>query len=388
MRLLRQQLAGQSLLYVSGQTQKNNASRISLLLLDAERQNMLPESCDNAFAGRIVLQGHQSITIAVLNFLMMPCTLVANIIVIAGLCRTRQLGTTVNNLFLCLSITDACIAVVVQTLVGVLFTFFREKPMCGLEVATQFLTFLFGHASGFTIVAVGIDRYVHMKYLQKYNAIMTRTRAKIMIGVSFTSAIGMGLAYTLSTVYNKYQWVNMIILLADLSAVIIIYVAYIEAYSRVKKHVKSTRGLRKGAKNAPSYAMSMITTILLILGAVFVCYVPYVIAGTIGFYQVQIKGRILSRNTAFLIYLTYLLVYLNSCLNAVIFIYKNDPVRKFFLGALCYRWKPEPCTPGNSTDSVQLSTIKSKNKVTSSCESLPTVTSSKVDLLSYDTAKE
>ena len=349
---------------------------------------MLPKICDNAFTGRLVLEGYQSTIIAVINVLMMPCTLIANVVVIVGLYRTRQLGSTVNNLFLCLSITDSCIAVFVQSLVGVLFTSYRQEPNCGLELTTQFLTFLFGHASGFNIVAVGIDRYVHMKYLQKYDTIMTKTRAKIMIGCSFAAAIIMGSAYTLSTIYDVFQWVNMAILLADLSAVVIIYVAYIEAYSKVKKHIRSTRGLRRGAKNAPSYAIAMITTILLILGAVFICYVPYVIAGMVGFYQVQVKKRELPHITAFLIYLTYELVYLSSCLNAVIFIYKNDPVRKFFLGKLRFVMKPESDTAANSSDSIQLSTIKNKIKLSSSCESFPTLTSSTADLLSYNKAEK
>ena len=347
---------------------------------------MLLKNCDNAFVGRLALEGYQSTVIAVLNFLMMPCTLVANIVVIAGLYRTRQLGSTVNNLFLCLSVSDLCIAVIVQSLVGILFTSYRQEPSCALETTTQCLTFLFGHASGFTIVAVGIDRYIHMKYLQKYTTIMTKTRAKIMIGFSFTAAIGMGAAYTLSTIYDIFQWVNMVILLADFSAVVIIYVAYIEAYSKVKKHIKNTQGLRKGEKNAPSYAISMITTILLILGAVFICYVPYVIAGMIGFYQVQIQKRLLPSGTAFLIYLTYQLVYLNSCLNAVIFTYKNEPVRRFFLGKL--RFVSESDTTAASTYSVPLSAIKNKNKFTSSCESFPPTTSSTADLLSCQKAED
>ena len=349
---------------------------------------MLSKSCDNAFAGRLVLEDHQSLVIAVLNFMMVPCTLVANILVIIGLCRTRQLGSTVNNLFLCLSVSDSCICAIVQSLVGTLFTAYRKEPNCKLEMTTQCLTFLFGHASGFTIVAIGIDRYIHMKYLQRYDAIMTKTRAKIMTVFSFTAAVVMGAAYTLSTAYSIYQWVNMVILLADFTAVIIIYIAYIEAYWQVRDHIKNTKGLRKAAKGAPTYAVSMITTILLILGAVFTCYVPYVVVGIIGFYQVQIKGRQLPPSVAFAIYLTYLLVYLNSCLNAVIFIYKNDPVRKFILRQLHVRWEPTTDTPINSTDSIQLSTIKSKNKFTSSCESFATVTDSTVDLLSHKATKD
>lgn len=349
---------------------------------------MLLKNCNNAFVGRLALEEYQSTIIAVLNFLMMPCTLVANIVVIAGLYRTRQLGSTVNNLFLCLSISDLCIAVIVQSLVGILFTSYKQEPSCALETTTQCLTFLFGHASGFTIVAVGIDRYIHMKYLQKYATIMTKTRSKIMIGFSFAAAMGMGSAYTLSTIYDVFQWVNMVILLADFSAIVIIYVAYIEAYSKVKKHIKNTRGLRKGEKNAPSYAISMITTILLILGAVFICYVPYVIAGMIGFYQVQIQERRLLPGTAFLIYLTYQLVYLNSCLNAMIFTYKNEPVRKFFLGKLRFVFKPESDTIVSSTVSVPLSEIKNKNKFTSSCESFPAMTSSTADLLSFQKAED
>ena len=339
-------------------------------------------SCDNAFAGRVALEAHQSTIIAAINFSMMPCTLFANVLVILGLIRTRQLGSTVNNLFLCLSVSDSCISLIVQSLVGVLFTAYRQSPYCQLEMATQCLTFLFGHASGFTIVAIGIDRYIHMKYLQRYDVIMTKTRAKIMTLFSFAAAVVMGVAYTLSTVYNIFQWVNMVILLADFTAVIIIYTAYIEAYHKVKEHVKNTKGLRK-EKGAPSYAISMITTILLILGAVFICYVPYVTVGIVGFHKVQIKGEMLPSRVAFAIYMTYLLVYLNSCLNALIFICKNDPVRKFVLRKLRLKWEFQTEAPAHSADSIQLSNMKRKGKIASSCESFATVTDSTVDLLSH-----
>ncbi len=327
-------------------------------------------SCDNAFIGRLVMPGHLHTMIAALNCIMIPCTFTANLIMIYSLFKTRQLGSIVNRFFLCLCVSDCCIAIIVQSLVAILFTLYRDQHACYLEMSTQFLTFLFGHFSGFTIVAIGIDRYVHMKYLQRYDSIITKRRAVIAVLCCGFSAIIMGSAYTLSTVYGIFQWVNMAILLADFVAIIIICAAYIQAYNKVRDHLNRTKGLRSASPykqasssntkktSAPSYAIAMIITIMLILGAVFVCYVPYVCVGMMRFYRVQIKGKALYPSLAFGIYLTYLLVYLNSFLNAAIFIYKNDAIRQFIKNR--FR-SPKNYDVTPSTSSMQLSKIKESN---------------------------
>lgn len=338
-------------------------------------------ACDNAFAGRLVLENYQSTIIAILNFMMIPITLTANCFIIVGLYETRQLGSIINKFFLCLSISDCCVAAIVQSLVGALFTTYSKEKFCNLEMSAQFFTFLFGHISGFTIVAIGIDRYIHMKYLQRYDSIITKQRAVGLMVISYVASIGMGLSYTLSTIYGIFQWVNMVILLADMAAIVIIYAAYLEAYSKVKQHLKKTKQLRKSS-NAPSYAVAMIMTILLILGAVFICYVPYVIVGMFGFYRVEFQRKLLSSGLSMGIYLTYLLVYLNSCLNAVIFIYKNDAVKRFVLCTLRIATKKQPETPITSSTSLHLSSVKTL-KMSASCESNMGMgfTDSTVDLL-------
>eukprot|EP00794_Sanderia_malayensis_P008102 gene8102-8970_t len=317
--------------------------------------------------------------IAVLNFIMIPCTLATNIALLYSLSKTRQLGSVVNNLFMCLCVSDCCIATIVQSLIAVLFTVYRHEHACYVEMSAQFLTFLFGHFSGFVIVVIGIDRYIHMKYLQKYDSIVTKRRAVLTLILCGFAALAIAAGYTLSTIYDVFQWLNMSILLIDLAAIMTIYTAYCQAYYKVKQHLKRTKGLRttvaspssprskKMRPAAPSYAMSMIVTIVLILGAVFLCYVPYVCVGMMAFYRVQMKQQQLSPALAFSIYLTYLFVYLNSFLNAAIFIYKNDAVRKLLRSKLgITRSKKYDTTLTPSTSSIQLSTFVISNRIKTS----------------------
>ena len=275
-----------------------------------------------------------------LNSVLSVVTLITNIVVIVSIVKTKQLNNS-SNIFICfLSISDCCLACITQTLVSV--TFSKQEFGCSFEIATQFATFFFGHLSGYCILAIAVDRMIHMKYLMKYSQILTRKRIYRICFTNISMALAVGIFYTMATIYDVYDVVNTIILIFDLTLVMLIFSAYLITYRKIHRHIKNTENLRirenatskeKRSDDRPVYVTAMIKVIAKVLAAVWIAYIPYIIASLLWSYATnlyQTNARLLS----FLLYLTYLLVSMNSTVNAVIFLKGNEDSRSFVVNAL------------------------------------------------------
>ena len=283
--------------------------------------------CETALSAMHLLKGNQLVVFAVLVLILSLCIFTANALVIFGIVKTRQLGSVLNRFFLFLSISDCCLAGIGLPLnAAMLLKKHHRNENCTIEISVQFVIFLFTHFSGFMIVTIAIDRYIHMRYLQRYQVIMTKSRAGAVIAFGFGLSLLICTAYTISSVHGIFQWVNMVIILIDLAAAVTVYIAYKKVYSEVKQHLKRIENVRTSSQ-APPYAVAMIHTILFILVSTFVCYIPYEMMNAFLFFKVQINNQGLSSNLSLAVLSTHLLVYLNSCSNAIIFVYKNDPIR-------------------------------------------------------------
>ena len=307
-------------------------------------QNVLGDFCDNGFHSRLHMYPHQSLGIGIVNSITIPVTLSTNVLLIFSLVKTDQLRSISNRFVLLLSLSDCGMAVIVQTLVSLLFTTYRTRSVCEMEAAATFVTFFFGHLSGFSILSVSIDRCIHMTFLYKYNKIMTNARGVMAIVGCIIFACAFGTAYLLGIIYKKYPVINGIILVMDLIVIMTIYVVYTATYLRVKKHVDETAHLRqsgskspkidKDSRKKPEYATAMAKTIFVILGTVFVCYVPYVTVSMVWVVKVTTSNVTTSPYLELTMYSTYLLVYLNSALNSIIFLNGNKKCKAFVLGMI------------------------------------------------------
>ena len=292
------------------------------------------KKCENCWSDKVYLEFSQCQVIAGLNSTLSIVTLTSNIVVIVSIVKTKQLNNASNVFICCLSISDCCLACIAQTLIS--FTFLRQEFSCSLEMVTQFSTSFFGHLSGYCIVAIAVDRMIHMKYLTRYAQIVTRERIYMICLANIVMSLVVGVSYTLTTIYDVYDAVNTIILIFDSTLVILTFSAYLVTFRKIHRHIKNKENLRmrknrrskKKRSDRPVYATTMMKVIAKIRAAVWIAYTPYITVSLVWSFAKDMY-RTNENLLSFVLYLSYLLVYMNSTMNAVIFFNGNEASSSF-----------------------------------------------------------
>ena len=301
--------------------------------------------CDNPFQGRLLMYPNHSLGIGIINSIMIPVTLSTNTLLIFSLLKTDQLQSVSNYFILLLTVSDCAMGLVGQTLVSLLFTKYKRTSICKIETTTTCLTTFFGYLSGFSILSISIDRCIHMIFLHRYSQIVTKRRVLITIMGCVILACMTSFSYLMGTFYKKYHIVKGVILLMDMTVILVIYTVYMSTYLRIKRHVDETAHLRQPGprtpalkdeaghenKKKPKYSFVLTKTIFVVLGAAFISYVPYVTVSMIKVVRVTSSSEPTSPYLQLALYVTYLLTYLNSALNAIIFLHGNKKCRVFVL---------------------------------------------------------
>ena len=284
---------------------------------------------------------NHSLFLGLMNSIMIPLALTVNAILIFTLVKTKQIRTVSNRFILLMTTSDCCIGLLVQTSVVILFTKYRTIPACKMEAAATCVTMFFGHVTGYSIMVIAFDRFIHMKFLYSYNKIITSARSIMIIVGCIGFAFIVSFSYLIGILYKQYRIANAIILGIDTTVIIGIYNTYFVTYCRVEKHTREIDDLRAeeqqeskssyALRTKRDYSLKMARTIFIILAMVFICYVPYVITSMVW----VIMATKLDANTRpyleLAFYATYLLVYLSSILNSIIFINGNKRCRLFLL---------------------------------------------------------
>lgn len=289
----------------------------------------IEDYCINAFSTRALLTNYQAIAVVLLNSSIMICTLTANIMVVASLFGTKQLDLKINRMFLALTICDSVVASIVQPLIIFMLLVKREQRYCKLELAVQALALFSTHCSAFIVVAIGVERLLSIKASQvPQNATnISYKRPYSLLFICIVSAAAVSSSMTVCSNYGLFYVAQMILLILDFSALILVYSVYVEMYRSVARHVKETAFLRKNQSSNAAYAAEMVKAITLIIFFLFFSYVPYLVSGVIVFNMTFMQGSEVNDVHVFITYITYTFVYLNSFFNPAIVLHKN---RKLF----------------------------------------------------------
>lgn len=286
--------------------------------------------CTNSFASKVLLSHYQAMVVVALNAGIMIFTLVANIMLVASLIGTKQLDSRINRMFLALSLCDTVIAAIVQPLnIAVLFVR-RDQRFCELELTVQALSICSTHCSAYIVVAIGIERLLSIKasQLPRNTTNISYKRPYVLLSICVISAAVVSASMTICSKYDMYYVAHMTLLILDFFALVIVYSVYIEMYRSVARHVRETAFLRQNqSSSTAAYATEMVKAITLIIFFLFVSYIPYITSGVIVFQMTFMQGSAANETHAFITYIAYNFVYLNSFFNPVIVLYKN---RKLF----------------------------------------------------------
>jgi len=308
--------------------------------------------CLNLFSARTLLSNSQVVIVVFLHITTLICTLAANIMVVGSLIGAKQLDSKINRMFFALGICDGAIAALVQPLTIVLLLTKKEQQFCDLELGIQALSTFCTHCSAFFVVAVGIERLISIKAsrMPQNATTVSYKRPYLLLSLCIIAATTVSASLTICSKMGMFYIAHIISIILDFCILILVYSAYIDMYRSVARHIRKTAFLRKNKDTNVAYATEMAKAITLIVFFLFVSYIPYLISGVIIFHLTFMQGKGLNSTHAFITYLAYNFLYLNSFFNPVIVLYKNRKLFTYVVKKL--RRTKRSFTPNSFTQNI------------------------------------
>ncbi len=332
--------------------------------------NVTTDNCQTVYPSRKSFSGSMLAVLLTCNVILTLLNIIVNVFLIYALKVTNQLRNISCTLIAYLCMSDICVGLVLQNLVSVLLGAFKKNINCAADLSGQFLSYIFPQISGVMIMIIALDRWLHMKFLNKYSTLMNMRRANFLVLANIILAVVIAIASLLASIYKEFFLFNAILVATDVTVVVVIYIAYIFTFRSVRGHMRSMR--KRAKENGPAQPSSGATkkktsrrdarlakTMVFILTSLTICYLPYFIVGLYWSYLRYYKNTVTSLALDTLLWFCFLLVYLNSSLNAIIFIRRNKHGYRLLKRQLGFRTALEvsstDCSSGNqNTDHTKL----------------------------------
>lgn len=256
--------------------------------------------------------------------------ILSNSLLIHILRKLKKLQTISYKLILIQSIADVCAGIVLiaseialqfsmsDELYGTLVLSFRIT----CDAVCQF--------SGTMVLVVAIDRYIHMKYLTKYNTMMTDFRAAACVAMNMGSCVSMTAVNIGGVIYGYYSTSHLVMNFVAVSMYTTTFAVYFQTYNAITKR---TNTINVQNESIPSKRHSrnkeFARAVALILSVLAVCYTPFVIVSSIKMFGCESCANDPVLLRAF--YCTRVIVCLTPTLNAFLFIGFNKELKNFLM---------------------------------------------------------
>ena len=289
-----------------------------------------------SFTNRINLTWLENLSIILGLSVTCPVILILNSILIICLVKTKELRNAHGVLLLLLSVSDCFIGLVTIPLQIVLFTLFRKHPACTMESISHAFSYSTIHFSGYMIAVISFHRNVHINpNLTLQNGISRFLVKKTGLTILVVVTVIVTFIQTLVSVILYDKFIPRLVL-AIIDAVIITYVfvTYFWVYFKVwnfSKTITTAQIQPGGTADVREYPLAK--TVALILISAAVCFFPYNILVGLRWRR-QRQGREVSIGIQYGIYLSLILLYCNSAINAAIIIFRSTKVREYIASVL------------------------------------------------------
>ena len=318
--------------------------------------------CGTVYPDRVSISIGNRISFVIANTIVGVFNIMANMFLIYALSRLKQLSKISYKLILYLSISDFCVGLILQPLVTVVMFVNGEELSCHCKLAAQSFSFLFCQFSSVMVMIITLDRYLHMKYLNKYSLYMTSRVANLLTAGNVLSSICIMLSSIFASKYDRFFPFQSGLIVLDSVVILTVFVLYTSLYvsvrnreqglhtlNNVNKHQAGERG-KMNTKG--SHHLALAKTMVFILISIVICYLPYFIVGFIRPYKSYIKEQDPKESIDVLLLWSFVCVYLNSFLNVLIFVWGNKGLQRFMLAVVNKHMTDTTTSTENTTSSA------------------------------------
>ncbi|XP_078365516.1 adenosine receptor A2a-like [Oculina patagonica] len=256
------------------------------------------------------------------NVILSITSLLGNILILTALQKETSLHPPSKLLFRCLSCTDLCVGLISQPLYIFYVTMIANKNwnLCGIteSLAHMSSAILCGESIN-TLTAISVDRLLALLLRLRYRHIVTLTRVRLFVVVSWF----MSFAFALTYLWNKRAFFigSCVWLLLCLS---ISSCCYLKIYVSLRRQQAQVHGsqVHPGASVNITWYKKTVDSALWINLTLVLCYLPYTIATAVSILHSLCPCSAIAWN------ITGILVFVNSSLNPVLYCWKLREVRQ------------------------------------------------------------
>ena len=272
------------------------------------------------------------ITLRAINSCIALLNIFGNGFLIYALKKTCQTTSLSMQLIVLMSSSD-CINGVVALVFTNMLLWKANDSNCTLKAITQFIHILFISISFNTVLLIAIDRYMHIKYLQRYPVIVTKRRGRIILLLLFLFQILMAFCSSMPFL-KEYMKIGLLAGLCNaVLGMMAIFVFYYKTIKAVKNRVSSVQNPFMKSTMVQIKALANAAVSISICTALFMT--PYVIRVVIrGVNNIYISLD--ATDLAVFAWFTYLILLANGISSCIIVILQNKPVKRLINGWLVH----------------------------------------------------
>ena len=268
----------------------------------------------------------QSILIALraTNSCIALLNIFGNGFLIYALKKTGQTMSLSIQLIILMSLSD-CINGTVALIFTNLLLWKTYDSYCFLKVIAQFMHMLFIGISYLTVLLIAIDRFFHIKYLQRYPTIVTKRRGCIVALAVYLLQFLVALISSMPFLQNVRNVGKLVQICAGILGMICIFILYYKTTKAVKRRIASMHNCFMRSKMVHSKAIAnMALSISICTGLLFT---PYFI-GVIIMNVSKMSQAHNATEVSIFKWFTYLGSLANGVCSCIIFIVQSKPVKR------------------------------------------------------------
>ena len=264
----------------------------------------------------------QLVILTIINVGLILLNVITNALVIYILIKTKQTSNVTCKLIFILSVSDILTGLAAQPL----FMIDVYNANCLVTTAFLFVTVFLTHLSGYTVVIIGIDRYMRIKYFVNFKVIWTTKVVLTLSCIGCLLALIQAMMTTISWLLNKREVVKHVYMTLDSIIIVLIVVLQLQT-------IRISNAQHNQSTISPTERINRKISKLSIRIMALLCFfvVPYAIIFSV--LRETIRDGLNGNGKSLLDFIScisLLFVYANSSANAVLFLITNVKANKFF----------------------------------------------------------
>lgn len=282
---------------------------------------------------------------SIVNLVISVSNITTNSILIRTLWKLKKLNTTSYKFIFIQCISDTVVgsALLLSRIVlhSVSFTHY-----CNLKRYSDIICDSLCMFSGIMVILIALDRYIHMRFLNRYSAWMTRRRAALLVICNVALSSLAAAAQVFAHLNNFYPLMNLVlngIAILIISGASVAYFSAFRSLNRRTKQLEFQTARSNDARRKRNPTREFLKAMVSVLSALAFTFTPFVITSALVF--VKRNNLVSAERTVIILYLTSrLFVCTNSSLNAVLYIILNRELRVYVLHIVSFGYLEKSST--------------------------------------------